>query len=180
MIEERTGHTNGRPHAGHWRRARKAEPTDVAPLGDVLRDVMDHASIIMRDELKLVRLEARRYTEHLKSEVAARALLTAGAAVCALLTALFGLIAVFLGIARALGSVAWAFAIYAVLFAAGTAVMLGVRARRATLGGEEILGRLPGVRAHEPEREHALVQQETPEAHRVLTEEARREAQSSR
>jgi hypothetical protein len=96
-------------------------------LGDVARDVMDQGTIILRDEIKLAKLGARRYSEHLRRDVAPRvavAVLGAAAALC-------GLIALFLGIASALDSVAWAFAIYCALFAVTALVTAGLVARRS-------------------------------------------------
>jgi hypothetical protein len=165
-AEERNGRGDG---AG---RARE-------PLGDVARDVMNHASAIARDELSLARLAARRYAEHVRRDVAKPALLGGAAAASGGLAALFGLIALFLGIAQAIDSVAWAFAIYCALFAAGAALLLGYRRRVTLVRGEDILTRLPAVQAAAREPEHALVRQETPEAHRRLVDEARREAQRS-
>jgi len=167
-AEERTG-----------RGAGNGAPPPAAPLGEVARDVMDHASAIARDELALARLSARRYAEHVRRDVAPPALLGGAAVVTGSLGVMFGLIALFLGIARAIDSVAWTFAIYCALFAAGAALLLSTRRRAAALRGDEILGRLPAVRIAERAPEHALVRQETPEAHRALVDEAAREAQRS-
>ena len=62
MSDGHNGHTNG------------------SALGDVARDVMDHASMIVRDRLELTRLEAHRYAEHVKKDVAPRAAFGAAAA----------------------------------------------------------------------------------------------------
>jgi len=111
--------------------ARGDEPPPPA-LGEVARDVMDHAAIIVRDRIEIGKLEARRYAEHVRRDVAPRAAFGVAAAVLAAVAVLSGLLALFLGIARALDSVAWAFAIYAALFAvlAVFAYALSTRAPR--------------------------------------------------
>src|ERR1700733_13471420 len=81
-------------------------------LGDVARDVIDHVTILLRDQIGIVRLEARRLAERARRDVLPRAALLALAAGLAGLAGLLGLVALFLGIAFAIG-VAWAFAIYA-------------------------------------------------------------------
>jgi hypothetical protein len=95
---------------------------DPHALGEVARDVIDHTTIIVRDEVKIAKLEARRYADHLRRDVAPRAGYTVAAATLGGLSVLFGLVALFLGIAEALGSVAWTFAIYCALFAVLTIV----------------------------------------------------------
>jgi hypothetical protein len=83
-------------------RVRRLAPPDTPALGDVARDVMDHGTMILRDGIKLAKLEARRYSEHLLREVAPRGVVAALAAVAVLC----GLIALFLGIASALDAAA--------------------------------------------------------------------------
>ena len=123
MERERTiARDESEPHAG-----RPALP-DTPALGDVARDVMDHGTMILRDGIQLAKLEVRRYSEHLLREVAPRGVVAALGAVAVLC----GLIALFLGIASALDSVAWAFAIYCALFAAATLVGAGLVARRSS------------------------------------------------
>jgi hypothetical protein len=150
--------------------------TNGHALGDVARDVMDHASIIVRDRIELTRLEAQRYAAHVKKDVAPRAALTAAVVVCGGLAGLMALIAVFLGLVSALGSVAWSFVIYALVFAVVTAALAGFRAQppRAPRA-EDIERRFPIVKAHEHEPAHALVRQETPEEHHKIVVEAGRE-----
>ncbi len=150
------------------------------PLGDVARDVMDHVGVILRDRARIARLEAQRFGEHVKHDVAPRALFGTAAAVCALVAAVCGLLALFLGIAWAIGSVAWTFLIFAVLFCVGAAVFAGTMARRPTTAretAEAIARRFPAARS-EAAPEHALVRQEAPEAHREDVVEARREAET--
>lgn len=147
-------------------------------LGSVARDVLDHATTIVRDEIKIARLEARRYGEHLRRDVARPAALGAAAVSLGALGALFGLIALFLGIARAIDSVAWTFAIYAGAFCVAGVVAYAMAKRPQHRDvGEEIARRFPATRTKESEREHLLVAQRTrPEAHREEVAEARREA----
>ncbi|APR83815.1 Hypothetical protein A7982_09164 [Minicystis rosea] len=146
-------------------------------LGDVARDVLDHITMIARDETKIARLSAKRVATHLREDVAPKALYAAGAGVCAALAGLFALIALFWGIAVALGSAAWAFVIYAVLFALAAVVLAGYMRRAAELHpSEAIERRFPATRAVETKREHALARLSTPEAHREVTSEAEREA----
>jgi len=149
-----------------------------AALGDVARDVMDHAAIIVRDRLKIGTLEVRRYAEHVRRDVAPRAGLLGAAGLLGTLAVISGLVGLFLGIAGAIGSVAWTFVIYAALFAV-VAVVVGALAgqRPHRDEGEEIARRFPGAQVKESEREHLLVAQRgSREAHREEIAEARREA----
>ena len=158
-------------------RGRDGSGNGVA-FGDVARDVMDHASAIVRDELRLGKLSARRYAEHVRRDVAPRAAFGLVAGVLAGLAVLFGLIALFWGIASALGSVAWTFVIYAAAFAVGAVIAAGLRGRPPHReSADEIARRFPAARTREAFPEHQLVIQETsPEAHAKEIEEARREA----
>jgi hypothetical protein len=108
-------------------RSGRVLPPGASALGDVARDVMDQGTTILRDEIELAKLSARRYSEHLRRDVAPRA------AVAALGTAavLCGLVALFLGIANALDSAAWAFAVYCALFAVMAFVVAVLVARRS-------------------------------------------------
>lgn len=146
-------------------------------LGDVARDVMDQASVILRDRLKIGKLEARRYVEHVRRDLAPRAAYGAVTAALATVAVLCGLVALLIGIAHALGSVAWAFAIYAAAFAVATIVALSLGARPPRRDeGEEIARRFPAARTKESQPEHLLVtQRSTPEAHWEEIREARRE-----
>jgi hypothetical protein len=151
--------------------------TSGAPaLGGIARDVMDHATIIVRDHLQIGRLEARRYAQHVRRDVAPRAARGAVIVALASVAAACGLVAAFLGIARALDSVAWAFAVYCALFAVAALVALAVAPPRRD-EGEEIARRFPAARMKQTEPEHLLVaQRSTMDAHREEVEEARREA----
>lgn len=146
------------------------------PLGAVARDAMDHASMIVRDEIKIVRLQVRRYVEHVRGDVAPRALIVVAAGVIALLAALCFAIALFLAIAWAIGSVAWTFLIFAALLTVGAVVLVGASRRPARVtSSEEIERRFPAVKMESAREEQALVRQRRPEAHTVIVEEARRE-----
>jgi hypothetical protein len=102
-------------------------------LGDVARDVMDHLSMMARDQAKMARLSARHYLEHLRAEVAPRALFLAAVSACVALAGVCFLIALFLGIAAALGSVAWTFLIFTGLFGAAAVALAGLASRPARL-----------------------------------------------
>jgi len=110
----------------------RTAPPGMSALGDVARDVMDQGTIILRDQSELAKLEARRYSEHLRRNVAPRAAVAALGAVAVLC----GLVALFLGIASALDSVAWAFAVYCALFAATALIAGGLVARRASAASQ--------------------------------------------
>jgi hypothetical protein len=150
-------------------------------IGEVARNVIDHVTMIARDEVKIAGLEARRRIEHLRRDVAQPLAYRTAAWLAAAVAGLCGLIAVFLGIAHALGSVAWAFVIYTALFAvvAVAAAALSSRPPRRDVG-EEIARRFPAARTRATEPEHLLVAQRgTTEAHQREVEEARREADLS-
>jgi hypothetical protein len=146
-------------------------------LGDVARDVIDHVGMVARDGVKIAKLEVRRYVEHLRKDLGARAVLGTCAAFTAAAALVCGLVAAFLGIAYAVG-VAWAFAIYCGIFAV-IALFLYMLAARAvpTYTGDEIARRFPAARMKESEAEHLLLAQRSTEAgHQRMTEEAAREA----
>jgi hypothetical protein len=175
MERERIRQGNGHRGAAL---AERGERHDNQALGDVARDVMDHASMIVRDRVKIGRLEARRYVEHLKRDVAPRASFLAAAVVLGGLGALFGLIAVFLGIASAIGP-AWAFAIYCAVFILGGIVCAGFYGRPPIHRdeGEEIARRFPGAHMREGRPQQSLIaQRESAAGHREIVYEARREA----
>jgi hypothetical protein len=146
-------------------------------LGDVARDVIDHVGMVARDGLKIAKLEALRYVEHLRKDHGARAVLVTCAALTAAAALVCGLVAAFLGIAYAVG-VAWAFAIYCGIFAVFALFFFMLAARPApTYTGDEIARRFPAARMKESQPEHLLVAQRSTEAgHQRMTEEAAREA----
>lgn len=162
-----------RPTSGNGH-ARAAGPA----LGSVARDVMDHAAMIGRDFLKIGQLEARRYAEHLRRDVARKAGWGAAAAIVGAAAVVCGLIALFWGIATAIGSVAWTFAIFCGFFAASAVVMAALASRPAERDvSEEIAHRFPAAKSREGQPEHLLLsQQVSSEGHRRAIEEARREA----
>jgi hypothetical protein len=168
-----------RPDSTDEQRARSnGPPPGPQAIGQVARDVIDHVTVIARDAVKIAGLEVRRRIEHLRQDVATRLAYRTAAWAAAAVAGLCGLIAVFLGIAHALGSVAWAFAIYAALFAVGAVAAAALSSRPPQRdAGEEIARRFPAARARPTEAEHLLVAQRgTTEAHRREVEEARREA----
>jgi hypothetical protein len=111
------------------------EPRAQGPaLGGVARDVVDHAAMIGRDWLNIGKLEARRYGEHLRRDVATRVAWGAVVAILAALAGLCGIIALFWGIAVAIGSVAWTFVIFAALFAVLAMVAAALSSNRAHEG----------------------------------------------
>lgn len=90
-----------------------------AGLGEVARDVVDHAQVIARDALAIAKLEARRSVERATDrvkEAAPRIALGAVAGVAALVGALLLLIAIFLGLGDAVPSVGWRLAIFGIFF----------------------------------------------------------------
>jgi hypothetical protein len=122
MDEERASREggNGQPGGG-----------GPPALGDVARDVMDHATIIVRDRIRIGQMEARRYAEHVRRDVAPRAALVAAALGLLLVAALCGLVALFIGIAVAIGSVAWTLVIYCAIFALAALVTAALASREA-------------------------------------------------
>jgi hypothetical protein len=111
-------------HTQHARRdrltlpPRQSEPPS-AGLGAVARDVVDHAQIIARDAFGIGKLEARRALERTKErarEVAPRIAFGAIAAVAAVASAVFLLIAIFLALGDPIPSVGWRMAIFGVFF----------------------------------------------------------------
>jgi hypothetical protein len=147
------------------------------PLGSVARDTIDHASMLLRDEVKIARLSASRYAEHVRRDVAPMALWTTAAGVAGALAAVMLLVGIFLGLAEALGSVAWTFVIYAAAFAGAGGVAWTMRARvEKHPTAEDLSRRFPSVRAQASRPEHALTQAEQPAAHAEAKREAAREA----
>jgi hypothetical protein len=137
---------------------RQAEPPP-AGLGEVARDVVDHAQVIARDAIGIAKLEARRAVERAKErakEVAPRIVFSAVAAVTALVGIVFLLIAIFIGLGDAIPSVGWRMAIFGIFFlvvAVIAAIFAGSREQR----NEEV--RSPGFAGMEPpspERAHRL------------------------
>jgi hypothetical protein len=174
-MMERQRTANGEPRMAPRGGGRR----DPEALGDVARDMIDHASIIVRDRIEIMKLEAGRMAERARREFLPRAALLAVAAGLAGVAGLLGLVALFLGIASAIG-VAWTFAIYAAAFAVLAVVALAFAGQPPRPEeGEAIARRFPAPVTSAPEHglvEHGLVRLETEEGHRRVTEEARREA----
>jgi hypothetical protein len=144
----------------------------------VARDVLDHATMIVRDEIKMGRLSARRYADHLRRDVAPRAGWIAAAAALGGLGVLAFAVGLFLGIAHALGSVAWTFVIYGAALTVAAVVAAALSGQPSQRDeGEAIARRFPAARLRPSLPEHlAAAQRSRPEAHREAVEEARRES----
>ena len=98
-------------------------------LGAVVRDAIDHTAMILRDTAKLGRLEVRDFQNRVLAPGLRKAGIGVTIALFASLAAVFGLLAIFLGIAAAIDSVAWTFAIFAGAFAV-VAMLVGPLAGR--------------------------------------------------
>jgi hypothetical protein len=144
----------------------------------VARDVVDHATTIVRDEIKMGRLSARRYAEHLRRDVAPRAGWIAAAVALGGLAVLAFAIGLFLGIAHAIGSVAWTFVIYGAALTVTAVIAAALSSQPSRRDeGEAIARRFPAARARPSLPEHGVTAQRSgPEAHREAVEEARRES----
>src|SRR4051812_2294188 len=107
-----------------------------ASLGDVARDVFDHAQVIARDALAIGKIEAQRTLGRARAralEVAPRVAFGAVAAVAALTGLIFLLIALFNALEDAIPSFAWRTAIFGIGFlvvAAIGAIFAGAREKR--------------------------------------------------
>ncbi len=88
-------------------------------LGEVARDVVDHAQIIARDALAIGKLEARRAVDRVRTrarDVAPRIAFGAIAGVAALVGLVFLLIAIFIALGDPVPSVGWRTAIFGTFF----------------------------------------------------------------
>jgi uncharacterized membrane protein YtjA (UPF0391 family) len=132
----------------------------AAGLGEVARDVVDHAQGIARDALAIGKLEARRAVERARSqarEVAPRIAFGAVAGVAALVGVVLLLIALFIALGDPIPSVGWRMALFGVFFLV-VAVIAGLfagsheehRNERAQARGSEEANR----RAALPRRAH--------------------------
>lgn len=107
-----------------------------AGLGEVARDVVDHAQVIARDALAIAKLEARRSVDRAKDRVkdaAPRIAFGAVAGVTALVGVVFLLIASFIALGNAVPSMGWRLAIFGLLFlvvAAIAAIFAGSHEKR--------------------------------------------------
>jgi hypothetical protein len=121
------------------RRERQPTPRQAeqprAGLGEVARDVVDHAQVIARDGLAIAKLEARRSVERAKDrvkEAAPRIAFGAAAGVAALVGVVLLLIAIFIGLGDAVPSVGWRLAIFGLFFLVVAAVAAIFAASRDT------------------------------------------------
>ena len=115
MSDERVQHSHRDRLAVHSRQSEQPS----AGLGEVARDVVDHAQIIARDAIAIGKLETRRAVDRAKErakEIAPRIAFGAIAAVAALTGTVFLLIAIFLALGGPIPSVAWRTAIFGVFF----------------------------------------------------------------
>lgn len=133
-----------------------------AGLGEVARDVVDHAQVIARDALAIAKLEARRSvgraTDRVK-EAAPRIAFGAVAGVTALVGAVLLLIAIFIGLGDAVPSVGWRLAIFGIFFlvvAVISAIFAGSHEKRREeapgRGFEQVKGTGRGAAAEETSR----------------------------
>jgi hypothetical protein len=91
----------------------------AAGLGEVARDVVDHAQVIARDALAIGKLSARRSIDRAKSqarEAAPRIAFGAVAGIAALVGVVFLLIAAFVALGDPIPSVGWRLAIFGIFF----------------------------------------------------------------
>lgn len=91
----------------------------AANLGEVARDVVDHAQVIARDALAIGKLEVRRAADRARTrarEVVPRIAFGAVAGVAALVGLVFLLIAIFIALGDPIPSVGWRMAIFGVVF----------------------------------------------------------------
>jgi hypothetical protein len=106
----------------------------AANLGEVARDVVDHAQVIARDALAIGKLSARRAVDRARTQardVAPRIAFGAIAGVAGLVALVFLLIAVFIALGDPIPSVGWRMAIFGVFFlllAVVAAIFAGSRA----------------------------------------------------
>ncbi len=91
----------------------------AAGLGEVARDVVDHAQVIARDALAIGKLEARRVVDRAKTQardVVPRIAFGAVAGVATLASVVFLLIAIFIALGDPIPSVGWRMAIFGIFF----------------------------------------------------------------
>jgi putative superfamily III holin-X len=91
----------------------------AAGLGEVARDVVDHAQVIARDALAIAKLEAKRTVDRAKTrarDVGPKIAFGAVAGVTALAGVIFLLIAIFIALGDPIPSVGWRMAIFGIFF----------------------------------------------------------------
>lgn len=136
-----------------------------AGLGEVARDVVDHAHVIARDALAIGRLEARRTVERTKErakEVAPRIAFGAIAVIAALAGVVLLLIALFLALGDPIPSVGWRMAIFGVFFLAVAVVAAIFASTREKLHHERPRRGLAEGEPRAPASAPALTPQRTP------------------
>jgi hypothetical protein len=115
-------------HNGHARHERSGALTkrnggarasdNSLALGDVVRDAMDHARVIVRDTAAIAKLEAKHTAEHVVREVVPRAGFGLVAGVAGLVGLVMLLVAAFMGLGALVPSVGWRVFIFSVFFLA--------------------------------------------------------------
>lgn len=113
-------------------------------LGDVVRDAINHVSVIVSDSLTLGKLEAKRITDRVEEttkEVAPRIAFGATAAVFGFVGMIFGLIAIFIALGEVIPSVAARLGIYAAVFLGIAAVggFMAARPMKRTVTSEPVV-----------------------------------------
>lgn len=99
-------------------RSRQSE-LPSAGLGEVARDVVDHAHVIARDALAIGKLEARRAVDRVRLQalaIAPRIAFGAVAGVAALVSVVLLLMAIFIALGDPVPSVGWRLAIFGIFF----------------------------------------------------------------
>jgi hypothetical protein len=106
--------------------------SDGAPaaLGDVVRDAMDHARVIVRDSVAIGKIEARQVADRVARDLVPRAAFGLAAAAFGALGVIFALIALFIGLGAIIPSVAWRLFLFAVMVL-GLAAIGGLLASRS-------------------------------------------------
>jgi hypothetical protein len=153
-IEERTLSTR------RERPPPRQQELPSAGLGEVARDVVDHAQVIARDALAIGKLSARRSIDRAKSqarEVAPRIAFGAVAGVAALVGLVFLLIAIFIALGDPIPSVGWRMAIFGIFFlVVATIAAMFASSREEHHEGEAPRLVMPSSEAPSSERTPAL------------------------
>lgn len=113
-------------------------------LGDVVRDAINHVSVIVSDSVTLGKLEAKRLSDRVEEttkEVAPRIAFGATAAVFGFVGMIFGLIAIFIALGEVIPSVAARLGIYTAVFLGIAAVggYLAARPMKRTITSEPVV-----------------------------------------
>lgn len=113
-------------------------------FGDVVRDAIDHVSVIVSDSVTLGKLEAKRLSDRVEQttkEVAPRIAFGAMAAVFGFVGMIFGMIAIFIALGEVIPSVAARLGIYTAVFLGIAAVggFLAARPMKRTVTSEPVV-----------------------------------------